>query len=495
MKCQRFFLLLTLIPTLVFGISEKKCNSIHNEMLSRWNRHVELIEQFNQLGFHEKKKGLELLYQSMECCHQAYQDCQKILNEILSKSKKSKLKRNDFWCIRMKALCEQDKEQIKNEINRLQVLIRQVEEQLLAWEKEVNAAKETSQEPSSQTEEAASFFEPETVVEIEDGQELFIEPREVVSLVEQEVDDHPVSQVQSVVADEKEDESLVSLVLDSIDTTNGSFSINEMDLVLPDFFSLTVRRNYSSQKPLMGNLGYGWKLSMNPSLIQQGEKKLLAEANGTVIVYYFHSKNQRWEVSPEDNQNLDHFKEPGSENSNPFHSYIENDVLFGVDGSKRFFKNGLLQKWVNPQGSTLNYFYEDERLSRIENDYGDFCGFSYNSEDNISEIYVKDGRKVSYEYNTQGDLVKVSRPDSGIVIYEYDESHRMIREIKPCGEVLENIYDDKGRVIEQRAPRGPEQEMMPTATFDYVDDVMTVIDSLGTKTVYKIIDPFGKIFL
>lgn len=475
MKYQRFFLLLALIPALIFGISEQKCISMHNQIIFQWNRHFELIEEFNQLGSHEKKKGLELLYKSIECCNQAYLDCQKILTAIVSKSKKSELKCNDFWCVRMKSLCEQDKERIKTEINQIQILIRQVEAQLLAWEEEVS-------------------------VEKEDWQEPLIEPREVVSLVEQEVDDHPVSQIQSVVAEGKEDvraedESSVSLAPDSIDTTNGSFCIDEVDLVLPDLCPLTVRRNYSSQNPLMGNLGYGWKLSMNPFLIQQGEKKLLTEADGTVIVYYFDSEHQRWEVSPEDNPNLYHFKEWNSENSNPFHSYIENDVLYEIDGSKRFFEHGLLQKWVNPQGGILNYFYENERLSRIENDQGDFCGFSYNLKNNISEIYVKDGRKISYEYDAQGDLVKVSRSDTDTIIYEYDESHRIIREMKSCGEILENIYDEKGRVKEQRAPRGPQEEMVPTVTFDYIDDVMTVIDALGTKTVYKIIDPFGKFIL
>ncbi|MBX9744007.1 MAG: hypothetical protein K2X08_02210, partial [Chlamydiales bacterium] len=466
MTCQRFFLLLTLIPALMYSLSEQKCISIHNQISFEWNRYIELIEQFNQLEPHEKKKELPLLRDGMECCQRAYQDCQRILNDIVNKSKQSKLKRDKFWRIRMKSLCEQNKEQIKNAINQIQILVRQAELRLLAWEKEINAEKEDWQEPLSQ-------------------------PEETISLFEQKVDDHLVSPFQLKVTEWKEDvraehKSWMSLVADSIDIINGSFSIDEIDLVLSEFSSLAVRRNYSSQNPLTGNLGYGWKLSINPFLIEQDEKKIAAEADGTVIIYSFNSKNQRWEVSPEDNPNLYNVRGQGGGNGNPFHSYIENDVLYGVDGSIRFFEGGLLQKWVDAQGNTLIFFYENKRLLHIENDQGDFCDFYYDFKNNISEIYAKEGRKVSYEYNPQGDLVKVSRPNLGTVIYEYDEFHRVIREIKPYGKVLENIYDDKGRVKEQKASRGVQSEMMSTVTFDYTDGMTSVIDAAGDKTIYKI---------
>ena len=93
---------------------------------------------------------------------------------------------------------------------------------------------------------------------------------------------------------------------------------------------------------------------------------------------------------------------------------------------------------------------------RIESSNGDFCGLLYNHEGKISEIYAKDGRRISYNYNSQGDLIKVTLPNTAVITYEYDHSHRIIRETKPHGKVLENIYKE-GKVEKQHSPMGPQQ--------------------------------------
>ena len=289
-------------------------------------------------------------------------------------------------------------------------------------------------------------------------------------------------------------------VSDPVDVVTGAFYIDEVDLSLPGSFPIQIRRNYNSQNPLVGDLGCGWKLSLNPFLVEQNGKRFAAELDGTVITYSYNQQTSRWEVFPNDNPDLSNFNKTGiGSSANPFHFYIENDVLYGTDGSKRFFDGGLLKKWVNARGSVLTFFYDNEHLSRIENSSGDFCGLHYNHEGRISEIYAKDGRRISYDYNSQGDLVMVTLPNTAIVVYEYDRIHRIIRETKPHGKVLENIYDDNGRVKEQRSPMGPQQEMITTATFDYTDGITAVTDAGGGKTtykifekqIYKITDPLG----
>ena len=228
-------------------------------------------------------------------------------------------------------------------------------------------------------------------------------------------------------------------------------------------------------------------MSLNPFLIEQDGKRFAAEADGTVIVYSYNKKNSRWEVFPEDNPELSNFSRNGIGGiSNPFHAYIENDILYGTDGSKRFFEEGLLKKWMDATGNTLTFSYDKDQLSRIESSNGDFCGLHYNHECNISEIYAKDGRRISYAYNSQGDLVKVTLPNTAVMTYDYDRSHRVIRETKPSGKVIENIYDDQGRVKKQKSPMGLSQEMIVTATFDYQDGLTTVTDAGGGKTTYKI---------
>lgn len=294
--------------------------------------------------------------------------------------------------------------------------------------------------------------------------------------------------------------NLWNYVEDPIDVVTGAFYADETDLTLPGPFSLSIRRNYNSQNPLIGDLGCGWKLSLNPSLIDQDGKRFAAELDGTVIVYSYNRQTGRWEVSPDDNPELSNFNQQGiGSSASPFHSYIENDVLYGADGSKRSYKDGLLQQWIDARGNALSFSYKDDRLCRIESSNGDFCGVHYNHEGNISEIYAKDGRRISYDYDSQGDLVKVTLPNTAEISYEYDRNHRIIRETKPHGKVLENVYDDQGRVKEQRSPMGLQQEVVTTATFEYANGKTIVTDAEGGKTtyqiydkqIYKITDPLG----
>ena len=296
-----------------------------------------------------------------------------------------------------------------------------------------------------------------------------------------------------------EHKSLFSYVSDPVDVVTGAFYIDEVDLVLPGPFPLEIRRNYNSQNPLIGDLGVGWKLSLNPHLVKQDGKLYAAESDGTVIAYRYNCETSRYEVFPEDNPDLFNFNQNGvGSTSNPFHAYIENDILYGSDGSKRIFEDGLLRKWINNRGSVLAFSYIEGKLSRIESSNGDFCGIHYNHEGNISEIYAKDGRRISYSYDSRGDLIKVTLPNTAVVSYDYDNSHRIIRETKPHGNVLENIYRG-GKVEKQRSPMGPGQTLIITATFDYRDGLTLVTDPNEGKTtykifqkqIYKIIDPLG----
>lgn len=114
-------------------------------------------------------------------------------------------------------------------------------------------------------------------------------------------------------------------VADPVDIVSGAFYIDEVDLTLPGPFPLEIRRNYNSQNPLQGDLGCGWKLSLNPYLIEQDGKRYVAEQDGTVIVYRFNQEQSRWIVHPDDNPDLRNFNSRGiGGTANPFHAYIGN---------------------------------------------------------------------------------------------------------------------------------------------------------------------------
>ncbi len=292
-----------------------------------------------------------------------------------------------------------------------------------------------------------------------------------------------------------EHKSLWNGVSDPVDVVSGAFYIDEIDLVLPGPFPLQIRRNYNSQNPLLQELGYGWKLSVNPYMIEQEGKRYIAEADGTVIVYCFSQEAQRWEIAPNDNPDLYNC----NGNPNPFHAYIEDEILYGADGSKRLFENGRVKTWSNASGNTLSFSYSDDKLKRIESSNGHYCIFRYTPEGRIEEIYAKDGRRIRYTYYANGDLATVELPNSACIVYEYDSFHRIQRETKPEGCVLENIYDDQGRVFKQLSPVDPRQELTVTATFTYAEGETTVTDGRGGKTtynifekqIYKITDPLG----
>ncbi|MBS0637121.1 MAG: RHS repeat-associated core domain-containing protein [Verrucomicrobia bacterium] len=305
----------------------------------------------------------------------------------------------------------------------------------------------------------------------------------------------PVHQIATCQADARANyKPSWNSVADPIDVVTGAFYIDETDIDLP--FGLAIRRNYNSQNPQDANIGTGWKLSLNPYLVKQDDKLFAAETDGTVIAYTFNEQTARWEVSLADNPELSNYSTDGF---NPFKAYIIDDVLYSPDGTRRIYQNGLLQKSISANGLELIFSYTDKLLTRIESSNGQYCGFCYNHENKIVEIYAQDGRRVHYAYNSNGDLLNVTLPNGAEIHYEYDRFHQIIRETKPYGHVIENIYNDEGKVTEQKSPSGFRQELITTAKFTYSDNETTVVDACGgvttykifQKQIYKIIDPLG----
>ena len=124
MKWQCFFLLLFLIPTLVFGLDQDKCIKIHNKVAPEWRRHNELIEEFKKLDSKGTERKILLLKESTECCRRAIVHCDTILKDIASKSKS---KRKEPWRVELKSICEKDKNQLQAEIKAIQPIIEELE--------------------------------------------------------------------------------------------------------------------------------------------------------------------------------------------------------------------------------------------------------------------------------------------------------------------------------------------------------------------------------
>jgi RHS repeat-associated protein len=283
---------------------------------------------------------------------------------------------------------------------------------------------------------------------------------------------------------------VLDAVNDPVDIVSGAFFVDEVDLILQGPFPFKLRRNYNSQNPAPSLLGFGWKLSVNPYLIEKEDHFFAAEEDGTVIDYRFNPLHAKWEVFPEDNPSLTNHNAKGiGGTANPYHNYIEKNteylILHGSDGSQRRFEGKLLRQWSDGKGNSLNFIFDQDKLVRIENSLGGYLGFSYHPAGNISAVDAHDGRRVTYDYDFDGDLISVELPDAALITYEYDLHHQIILQTKPHGLFVKNTYDE-GRVIKQQSPSAARQQPVATTTFTYRDGIHTVTDPAKGCTEYKI---------
>ena len=84
MKWARLFLLLLLLPSLIYGLNEKECTKIQSQIAPEWNRCLSLIEQLNKSGLNETT--LPLLNDAIACCRRSIAHCDTILNDIAKQS-------------------------------------------------------------------------------------------------------------------------------------------------------------------------------------------------------------------------------------------------------------------------------------------------------------------------------------------------------------------------------------------------------------------------
>ena len=65
MKKIRFFLIWLLIPGLIYGLGKKECMNMRNQAFAEWNRHNELVQEFNKFGVDQKDLALHRLRESL----------------------------------------------------------------------------------------------------------------------------------------------------------------------------------------------------------------------------------------------------------------------------------------------------------------------------------------------------------------------------------------------------------------------------------------------
>ncbi len=118
MKWAHFFLLLFLVPNLIYArLHQEDCANIYNQALGEENRCIAFIKQLNKFGSAPAETRAQILNYAITSCQQAISHYDTILNDIAKQSKKY---RHEPWCIKMKEDCTNNKNKILSTLSTLQ---------------------------------------------------------------------------------------------------------------------------------------------------------------------------------------------------------------------------------------------------------------------------------------------------------------------------------------------------------------------------------------
>lgn len=148
-------------------------------------------------------------------------------------------------------------------------------------------------------------------------------------------------------------------------------------------------------------------------------------------------------------------------------------------------EQGALTSVVTPQGRTVSFTHENDRLLRVANEIGQYLTFEYAPNTNrISQIQDQTGRIWTFEYDAQTNLVSTTNPLSQSTWYVYENGmfpHAMTGLIDMRGIRYASYgYDASGRAeFSQHAGGAGRVTVSYTA-----GTTRTVTNSRGSETYY-----------
>src|SRR4030095_4498791 len=197
---------------------------------------------------------------------------------------------------------------------------------------------------------------------------------------------------------------------DPVDIFNGSFYLNETDLIIPNtIMPLSFTRTYSSGIASFGPLGWNWDHNFNV---------FIRELNTGDIALW---RNLHEEI----------FKFNGS-NFEPQRGVFEK--LVRVTAISQIYEllaeGGVVLHFERPAG-----WIDAERIPLvwIKDRHGNQLKFSYGTEDKLGEVRDDDDRYFKFEYDECGLLVAVSDHAQRKFIYEHDEQTMQLISVKSPG--------------------------------------------------------------
>ncbi len=244
--------------------------------------------------------------------------------------------------------------------------------------------------------------------------------------------------------------------LDPVDLSNGLFTVEETDLVLPGRLPVVIGRSYSpfDQLPLLfppSNLPMGWHFSVDVWQVPLGIRQPF--------------KAQR--IYLPGNVRLDMALQPDGTYVNRNDPFLAGAVLTlqsqGTaelrfkDGTIWRFTNGALSEQEDRNGNRIRIERSGRIIQRIVDSVGRILKFSTDAQNRIREIRDPIGRTVKYAYDVNNRLSVVTNPAGGTTRYAYDAVGRITSITDPRGiTFLKNFYGSSGRLLRQVTADGAE---------------------------------------
>ena len=252
---------------------------------------------------------------------------------------------------------------------------------------------------------------------------------------------------------------------DPVDMTNGNYVDDVEELKIYGPSGLSMIRHYNSRYLQPGSLGIGWTHNFEISLRQDGDMMVFVQGDQTQEGFFRESSKLYRNASG------------GME----YLSVEESDIVLHASGGKKYH--------FNPQGKLdritylsrirdLAFFYEEGRLIRAEDFFGNYLEYHYTEDGILESVSDHTGRKVSFEYEN-GLLCRVNAADGLSTQYRYDKEGRLSEVEGPDRAIrLINGYDDENRIVFQKMADGTE------AHFVYEGMEVRFTDRNGAETVY-----------
>jgi RHS repeat-associated protein len=261
---------------------------------------------------------------------------------------------------------------------------------------------------------------------------------------------------------------------------NGSLNIQEVDFSLPATgFSLALGRSYSSNLHNNGLLGKGWYSNLDEHLVFNTNDVEYYDPDGTVHRFNLLADGK--------------FSTPtGTSYKLTFGdtNLYELTEKNGSLSTKRFNRDGRVEKIVDTNGNSIQYQYENERLKSITSSTKSIT-LNYNDDHTIESAVFSTGEKVSYFYNggylTDTKIFTKSGKLSSSTHYDYQDG-KMQTVVSENGLKVEFGFNGN-RLVQTKTKRSTrvvdETKNFPEKTYDSIIDKFSY--NLTTNKIYSTI--------